>query len=198
MWSRTPTGINTALFYNSIWENPRFYVASPCFATAKVWKDKSKNTVFISIDKGKKCDVSGCKQPASYTFDLEVKSLNIPYLNWKTPSHNFGQATIGLNSIDTPNYCYASEEFIWGQDTKKGNTITTGDAPSEYLYYGIFGGCTIGCAIASSAATFGAGIKACLKGCEYAAIGILIANTVGVTQLYRDVPSSERQETSWG
>jgi hypothetical protein len=199
LWSRTPTGINTALFYNSIWENPRFYVASPCFATAKVWKDKSKNTVFISIDKGKKCDVSGCKQPASYTFDLDVKSLNIPYLNRKTPSHNFGAVTVGLNSIDTPNYCYASEEFIWGQDTTgKGNTITTGDAPSEYLYYGIFGGCIAGCSIASSLATWGAAIKSCLKGCGYLATGILIANTIGATQLYRDVPSSERQETSWG
>lgn len=197
LWSRTPTGINTALFYNSIWENPRFYVASPCFATAKVWKDKTKNTVFISIDKSKKCDVSGCKQPASYTFDLSVKSLTIPYINVQTPSANLGQVTIGLNSIDTPNYCNADEQFIWGEDLTKGDFLTRGDVPSEFTYYGTFAGLVIGCA-AATWMSGGTAWKACLKGAGYATIGILMVNTLGATQAYRDVPSWERQETGWG
>ena len=165
--TRTPAGINTILFSTSVTANPRFYVVSPCFAVAKVWKDKSQNTVFISIDKGNKCDVSGCEQP----------SLAFNILNQQ----------VGLSPIDTPNYCYADKEFIWG----------TSDSPSQLAYYGTFAGLTLAC----TAATWmsgGAAFKACLKGAGYATIGILMVDVVAETQAYRDVPSWERQETGWG
>lgn len=174
---RTPAGINTALFSTSVTENPRFYVASPCFATAKVWKDESKNTVFVSIDKGSKCDVSGCEQPNLGPYKIPWLS-DIPFLG------QYMNIQVGLSPVDTPNYCYADKEFIWGED----------DSPSQLSYYAFFGSCVGFCSIA----TQGTGIKACLKGCGYATIGILMVNVVTTTQVYRDVPSWERQETGWG
>jgi hypothetical protein len=177
---RTPAGISTALFSTSVTENPRFYVASPCFAVAKVWKDKSKNTVFISIDKGNKCDVSGCEQPNLGPYKIPWLS-DIPFLG------QYMNIQVGLSPIDTPNYCYADEEFIWGED----------DSPSQVGYYSVFAGLTAIC----TAATWmsgGTAFKACLKGAGYATIGILMVNVVAATQAYRDVPSWERQETGWG
>jgi len=168
--TRTPAGVNTGLLVatNSVTVNPRFYVVSPCFAVAKVWKDKSQDTVFISIDKGNKCDVSGCEQPGS--------------------AFNILNQQIGLSPIDTPNYCYADKEFIWGVD----------DSPSQLGYYGTFAGLTIACAAATAWYSGGAAWKACLKGVGYATIGILMADVVAATQAYRDVPSWKRQETGWG
>lgn len=177
---RTPAGINTALFSTSVTENPRFYVASPCFATAKVWKDESKNTVFVSIDKGSKCDVSGCEQPNLGPYKIPWLS-DIPFLG------EYMNIQVGLSPIDTPNYCYADEEFIWGED----------DSPSQAVYYGTFAGLTIACA-AATWMSGGTAWKACLKGAGYATIGILMLDVVTTTQAYRDVPSWERQETGWG
>jgi len=178
---RTPAGINTALFSVSVPENPRFYVVSPCFATAKIWKDKSKDTVFVSIDKGNKCDVSGCEQPSLGPYKIPLLS-DIPFLG------QYMNVQVGLSSVDTPNYCYADEQFIWGED----------DSPSQAAYYGTLAGLTIACAAATSWWSGGAAWQACLKGASYATIGILMVDVASATQAYRDVPSWERQETGWG
>jgi len=183
--ARTPVGLNSALFYNSITPNPRFYVASPCFGIAKVWKNG--DTVFINIEKGRKCDTSNCSQPRVNWVDVYIPFTNTKIVS--VPQTNFG--------IDTPNYCYASEEYIWGQDLTKWGTdamINTGDAPSEIYYYTGFGVCTAVCTAASQ----GAGFKACLKGCGYGTIAALFVHTTATTQIYRDVPSYRRQETGWG
>lgn len=95
--------------------------------------------------------------------------------------------------IDTPNYCYADEEYIWGQDAfSKGNMITTGDAPSTEMYVGGAIACTI--AIGSVTHDY----WSALKTCSYISMGILTGHTVGASQVYRDVPSWKRQETGWG
>jgi len=98
------------------------------------------------------------------------------------------------SGIDTPNYCYADEDYIWGEPAlSRGNMITTGDAPSASIYVGG----TLGCAAALSVATQG-NFWASLKTCSYISIGVLTAHTIGATQAYRDVTSWKRQETGWG
>jgi hypothetical protein len=143
---------------------PRFYVSSPCFAIAKVWKDKGSGTVFININKTKKCDVSGCDQ------------------------------SLGMQSIDTPNYCYADEEYIWGENIDSIPEFSTGDSPSQISYYTIF----VSIYSACSAGTFGTGATThCPKIAEYSTIGILTANVLGATYAYTGA-SWKRQETGWG
>jgi len=191
--ARVPVGINTALFYTSVSENPRFHVMGPCFATAKVWK--KGDTVFVDIENqpSKKCDVSNCSQPSVslYTGGTLYTPSSLPIIG---PIPSFGitipNITIHaeLSSVDTPNYCYADEEYIWGND----------DGPSAPLYYGGFASCILTCAGLTSWYSGGAAVKPCLKACGIGAIGILTANTFAATQTYRDVPSYARQETGWG
>lgn len=184
MLERTPAGINTVSLYYSVPENPRFHVIGPCFGLAKVWKNG--DNVFVSIEKDKKCDVN-CEQE---NIQLSTpSSVGVPFTDWniQLPSINLG--TVGPSSVDTPNYCYADEEFIWGDDLGKG-----GDQPYAEAYYPGYAACVLIC----SAATQGTGTKVCLKSCGYAAIGILAVNTLAATQAYRDVPSWKRQETGWG
>jgi hypothetical protein len=150
--SRKPIWISTSFFYAGVPENPRFHIAGPCFAMAKVWKNG--DTVYVKIDKTKKCDVGDC------------------------PS-----------GIDTPNYCYADEEYIWGE-----NLGPEGDNPPEYIYFAGFGACTAACTVALQ----GAGWKACLKGCAYATIGALFAHSLLETQRYGGISSWKRQEVGWG
>jgi len=95
--------------------------------------------------------------------------------------------------IDTPNYCYADEEYIWGQDLGKGDMITTGDAPSAALYVGG----AAGCAAVMTVATEG-NFWTALKTCSYSFIGLLSVHATTATIAYRDVPSWKRQETGWG
>jgi hypothetical protein len=176
---RMPIGISTVLLSTSVTRNPTFHVISPCFAVAKIWKSKtgSEETVYVSIEKEKKCDVSNCQQP-----NIATPSWNIPFINIQVPSF-----TIGITNADTPNYCYADEKFIWG-DT---------DDPNPLTYTGIYGGCILTC-LAATYATGGASLKTCLKACGYVTIGGLMAETALATQAYRDVPSWKRQETGWG
>ena len=133
-------------------ENPNFYVVSPCFAIAKVWKDAGSDTVFIDVDKTGKCDVSGCEQQLT-------------------------------DSIDTPNYCYASEEFIWGNN----------DAPSLAVYLGEY----IFCRATCEAITTTPGSPFCASSCKYTSIAQLLIEATGATEAYRN-PSWQRQETGWG
>jgi len=157
---RTPIWLSTALFYESVPENPSFHVVSPCFAIAKVWK--KGDTVYVNIEKEKKCDVGDCDTGVPFSFK------------------------------DTPNYCYADEEYIWGEDLSKGDMLTRGDVPSEVPYIGGAIGCTIACA----AATHGAW-QQCLRTCSYAAIGVLTVNTIAETYRYEG-SSWKRQDTGWG
>ncbi len=155
--ARTPIYLSTAMFYFSVPEHPRFHLISPCYGIAKIWK--KDNTVYVNIEKTKKCDVGD------------------PYCD-----------------SNTPNYCYADEELIWGENAyNKGNMITTGDAPSEWLYLGGFAACSIAC----SAFSLAAGAQGCLKGCGYAAIGSLFAHTTAATVAYQG-SSWTRQRTGWG
>lgn len=157
--ARTPIFMSTALFYATVPENPRFYVVSPCFAVAKIWKSGKDDKIYVKIDKADKCNVTEC------------------------PS-----------GVDTPNYCYADEEYIWGSEPfSMGNMLTAGDVPSQYPYIGG----ALGCAAAMTIATHGNFFTA-LRICSYSAIGVLTANTIGATAAYRDVPSWKRQETGWG
>ena len=156
---RTPTWISTSLFYATVTENPRFHLVSPCFAVAKVWKSGVDGSIYVDIDKGGKCNVTGC------------------------PS-----------GIDTPNYCYADEDYMWGESAfDRGNMITTGDAPSASIYVGG----ALGCAAVMTIATHG-NFWSSLKTCSYISIGILTVHTIGATIPYRDVQSWKRQETGWG
>jgi hypothetical protein len=182
---RTPININTALFYTSVTENPRFHVISPCFATAKIWKDKSTDTVFVDIEKGRKCNVSSCQQPSTPSFKIPYVS-DIPYIGGfaNVPS-------LGLSSEDTPNYCYADEEYIWG-----GDLSSSGDQPDFLKHMGIFSGCTGTCAI-GSAITGVAGLRACIKGCEYVDLGALYADATIAAESFTGA-SYKRQETGWG
>jgi hypothetical protein len=184
MLERTPIGINTISLYLSVPENPRFHVVGPCFGLAKVWKNG--DNVFVSIEKDEKCNVN-CKQE---NIQLSTpSSVGVPFTDWSIPLPSFNIGTAGPSSVDTPNYCYADEEFIWGGDLGKG-----GDAPYAEAYLPGYAACVLIC----SAATQGTGTKVCLKSCGYAAIGILTVNTLAATQAYRDVPSWKRQETGWG
>ncbi|MFH1229379.1 MAG: hypothetical protein V1678_03065 [Candidatus Aenigmatarchaeota archaeon] len=181
---RIPAGINTILLkLLGPKENPNFYVVSPCFGMAKVWKNNNTNTVYVTIEKEKKCNVN-CSQP-NVTLNMTIPSLNIiPFTGISSPELNFGEQTIGLSSDDTPNYCYADEQFIWGNN----------DDPNMLAYFTTYGICAGVC----WAATQGSGIKACLKACEYPVIGALGVNALAATQDYANVPSWKRQETGWG
>ncbi|MFH0929448.1 MAG: hypothetical protein V1818_03775 [Candidatus Aenigmatarchaeota archaeon] len=150
---RTVAGVNTILM--SIFppqENPNFYVVSPCFAIAKVWKEGSEGPVYVEIDKSKKCDVSGCNQ-------------------------------LTTDNVDTPNYCYASEEFVWGES----------DEPNQWSYVAAYFGCVFAC----EGGTIGLGTPECIKTCKYSTIGALLLQATAATQEYRS-PSWERQDTGWG
>jgi len=171
---RTPIGINTISFYLSVPENPRFYVVSPCFGLAKVWKNG--DTVFVDIEKDKKCNVN-CSQPGLTVGTPSLFGGVIPSV----------QYTFGVSDKDTPNYCYADEQYVWGVN----------DEPYWYAYAGEYGTC-IGLCMAVTYASGGASLKTCLKACGYVTIGTLAVNTLAATQAYRDVPSWERQETGWG
>jgi hypothetical protein len=181
---RIPAGINTILLKMfGPKEDPNFYVVSPCFGMAKVWKNNNTNTVYVTIEKEKKCNVN-CSQP-NITVNVSIPSLNIiPFTSINSPELNFGEQTIGLSGDDTPNYCYADEQFIWGND----------DGPSMLGYFGAYATCIGIC----TAATQGSGIKACMKGCEYPIIGALGVDALAATQSYAGVPSWKRQETGWG
>ena len=148
--TRIPVGISTGMFLLSVNENPRFYVVSPCFAMAKVWKDR-EDQVYVYIDKTKKCDVSGCEQ------------------------------TSPLESIDTPNYCYASEDFVWG----------VYDGPSEVGYLAELGVCTALMTVATK------DWRNSLKYCSYITIGTLGIEVTARQEEYTG-PSWERQEKGWG
>jgi len=184
MIARTPIGINTISLYLSVPENPRFHVVGPCFGMAKVWKNG--DNVFVSIEKDKKCNVN-CTQE---NIQLSTpSSVGVPFTDWSIPLPSFNLGTAGPSSVDTPNYCYADEEFIWGDDLGKG-----GDAPYAEAYFPGYAICVLAC----TAATHGTGAKVCLKSCGYGAIFLLTVNTLAATQAYRDVPSWKRQETGWG
>jgi hypothetical protein len=187
---RTPFGLQTWQFYNSVPENPRFHVISPCFGIAKIWK--KGDTVYVNIDKVKKCDVSGCEQPKVAIPTGEV-SFTIPYVNYNVNIPLNIPTPLGLSNIDTPNYCYASEEYIWGEDLSKGNLVTTGDVPSEITHMTVFGICVAGLTIATQG-----NIRAALKACSIGAKGALLVEAGVATEVYRNLPSWQRQETGWG
>jgi hypothetical protein len=201
---RIPININTVLFYFSVPENPRFHVISPCFATAKVWKDKNTDTVFVDIEKGRKCNVSSCEQPnvtitvpSSITMPaIGLGGIGLPSFNVPIPIFGGMSGTFGPSSEDTPNYCYADEQYIWGADSGTG-----GDNPNIFSHMALFGSVTATCAIATSVATEGIGtadaVRKCIKVGEYADVAALFVEAKQATDAFTG-PSYKRQETGWG
>jgi hypothetical protein len=207
---RTPIGVNTALLYSSVSgcsdpttcpdESPNFYVVSPCFATAKVWKS-ADGTIFVSLEKEKKCDVGSCEQ-STISINMTVPETTLPFIGIQTPSYYFGDMQVTPTSADTPNYCYADAEYIWGEDLTKGNLLTTGDVPSEITHFAAYGICAGACTAALTIGTAGTGtaaaIRSCLKPCAMVEIGVLFGEATLATREYAEVSSWERQSSGWG
>ncbi len=94
-----PVGPQTALFYLSVVDNPRYYTVSPCFGIAKVWKgvdDNGATTIFVRMDEeDSMCGGAPC-DPEDPDCDPE----------------------------ECANYCYATSQRIFGRNGNQPSEYT--------------------------------------------------------------------------
>lgn len=139
-------GPQTALFKGSVVTNPRFYTVSPCFGKGMAWKGTEKSflggkreRIFIKMfdDDEYMCSGENCRPGES-----------------------------GCEPEDCINYCYATEERLFGGE----------DSPSSHFIHSSVIGPAIatyaGCWAVGSLATWGWGSAAAAKYCLLAGAGV--------------------------
>ncbi|MDD5416908.1 MAG: hypothetical protein PHU12_02945 [Candidatus Aenigmarchaeota archaeon] len=103
VWRKVPATMYTSIQGNLMHptDNPRFYLVSPCFGVAKIWKNTNTNTIYITVDK---CDTGTSNYCYADEDLLNQYAAVWAALDWAQMAASFGTTKLageGVKKIAT-------------------------------------------------------------------------------------------------